>query len=117
MSAVRSRQIGQVEVERQHGAILQALDKLFELEVPRGSRPALRLVRSLSDAINHDPVGEGLRSFIIRRGWDLWTFGGDLELFGAMRAVMAARPQRQMWNRHLLSTLWADIGMEERNSA
>jgi hypothetical protein len=90
---------------------------LYEYEVPHGPRPALRLVRSVSDAIDHDPTGEGLRAFIIRRGWDLWAFGGELELFGAMRAVMAARPERQTWNRHLLSTLWADIGARERSSA
>src|SRR6516162_5983203 len=99
MSAIRSSQIGRAEVEKQHGAILQALDRLFELEVPRGPRPGLRLVRSPSDAIDHDPAGEGLRAFITRRGWDLWAFGGELELFGAMRVVMAARPHRQMWNR------------------
>jgi hypothetical protein len=112
-----ARRPDRAEIDRLHGAVLQALDKLFELEVPRGPRPGLRLVRSGSDAIGHDPAGEGLRAFIIRRGWDLWGAGGELELFGAMRAIMAARPQRQMWNRTLLSTLWADIGVHERKRA
>jgi hypothetical protein len=58
--------------------------------------------------------GEGLRAFLERRGWDLWAIGGELALFGAMRAVMAAQPHRQKWNRTLLSALWADIGMPEQ---
>jgi hypothetical protein len=28
-----------------------------------------------------------------------------------MRHVMAAQPHRQMWNRTVLSALWADIGV------
>jgi hypothetical protein len=75
----------------------------------------LRLVRSLSDAIDHGPAGEGLRAYIARRGSDLWAFGGELELFGAMRAVAAARPQREKWNCRVLSALWANIGDHGRN--
>ena len=103
------RQSDRAEIERQRSAVCQALDRLFELEVPHNPHLGLRLVWSLTDAIDHDPVGTGLRSFITSRGRDLWAIGGDLELFSAMRAVMAARPARQKWNRHLLSTLWADI--------
>jgi hypothetical protein len=117
MIAPSQARTDRAEIDKQRSAVLQALDKLFELEGPRGAKPGLRLVRPVLEAIDHDLAGQGLRAFIIRRGWDLWTVGGDLELFGAMRAVMAARPQRQMWNRHLLSTLWADIGLHERNSA
>lgn len=60
--------------------------------------------------IDRDPAGEGLRAFIIRRDWDLRAFGGYLELFAAARAVMAARPERRMWNRTQLAALWGDIG-------
>jgi hypothetical protein len=34
-----------------------------------------------------------------------------------MRHVMSARPQRQRWNRAILSALWADVGMHEKESA
>jgi hypothetical protein len=54
MSAPRT-QIGQAEVDKQHRAIVQALDTLFELEVPRGPRPTLRLVYPLLEAIDRDP--------------------------------------------------------------
>ena len=106
------------EVDKQHGAVLQALDKLFELEVAaRAGRPVLRLVSPAIEAIDRDPAGEGLRAFLVRRGWDIWAMHGELGLFGAMRAVMATRPQRQMWNRTVLSGLWADIGVPERKGA
>jgi hypothetical protein len=104
-------------IDRQRSALLQALDKLYEYEVvARAGKPALRLVRP-GEALDCDRAGEELREFITRRGWDFWALGGELELFGAMRAVMASRPSRQKWNRHLLSTLWWDIGPPERNSA
>jgi hypothetical protein len=88
-------------IEKQCGAVVDALDRLFTHEVLVGGRrrTPLRLVWPEGEAIDRDPVGEGLRAFIVRRGWDLWTLGGHLELFEAVRAVMAARPERQMWNR------------------
>ena len=106
------RRSGPAEIEKQRGAVIDALDRLFAYEVPADDRCriTLRLVWPEGEAIDLDPVGEGLRAFIIRRGWDLWTFGGHLELFAAVRAVMAARPQRQMWNRTQLAALWGDIG-------
>jgi hypothetical protein len=117
MSATSARRSNRAEIDRQRGALLQALDKLYAYEVvARGGKPTLRLVRP-GEAIDCDCTGEELRAFITRRGWDLWTIGSELELFGAMRHVMAARPSRQKWNRHLLSTLWWDIGLPERNSA
>jgi hypothetical protein len=115
--AQKSIRTDRAEIDKQHSAVLAALDKLFELEVPRWPRPILHLVAPAIEAIDRDPAGEGLRAFIIRRGWDVWAIGGELELFGAMRAVMVARPHRQVWNRHQLSTLWADIGLHERNIA
>jgi hypothetical protein len=116
MSAATPR-IAKAEVEQQHRAILSALDKLYEYEVPlRSSRPALRLVAAGEGGAGPSE-GEELRASIVRRGWDLWAFGGELELFGAMRAVMAARPYRQKWNRTVLSGLWLDIGMPERKGA
>ena len=60
--------------------------------------------------LDRDPVGEGLRAFIIHRGWDLWMHGGDEELFAAVRAIMTARPERRLWNRTQLAALWGDIG-------
>jgi hypothetical protein len=101
------------EVEKQHGAVLAALDKLFAHEVSTSvpGRPALRLVHPALEAIDRDPVGVGLRAFITRRGLDLWAIGGHLELFAAVRYVMAARPERQAWNRTQLAALWGDIGI------
>jgi hypothetical protein len=116
MTAPARTRSGHVEIDRQHSAILEALDKLFALETPRAGKPVLHLVQS-GDLSVGDRAGEGLRAFIIRRGWDLWAYGGELELFGAMRAVMAAQPSRQMWNRTVLSSLWADIGVPERKGA
>jgi hypothetical protein len=103
------------ELDRKRDAVVQALDELFALSVPvRGAKPTLRLVTPVdgesSDA--RAARGESLRMFLVRRGSDLWGIGGDLALFGALRAVMAARPHRQKWNRHVLSTLWADIGLK-----
>jgi hypothetical protein len=105
------------EFDRLLTGILAALDKLHTLEVPRGSRPVLRLVLSVGEAVDRDPTGEGLRAFLIRRGWDLWTLGGESALFGAVRAALAARPDRKMWIRHVLSALWVDIGEPERDCA
>jgi hypothetical protein len=118
MSAVKApKKAFRVEVERQHRAVLDALDKLYKYEVPaRAGKPALRLVRPGGD-VDPYPAAAELRAFIVERGVALWAYGGELELFGAMRAVMAARPYRQKWNRTVLSTLWADIGMPERNLA
>jgi hypothetical protein len=92
--------------------LVQILDRLFELEVPRGSRSP-RLVQSG----DRDPGGVRLRAQLVRCGWDLWTIGGELALFDALRAIMVAQPHRQLWNRTVLSALWADIGVPERNSA
>jgi hypothetical protein len=106
-------------ITKQRAAVLEALDKLFDLEVPRRSiRPMLRLVSPLEDELGAgEPVGEELRAFLIRRGWDIWTVGAELELFKAVRHVMTARPDRQRWNRAVLSTLWADIGSHDREIA
>jgi hypothetical protein len=108
------------EVSQQFAAVVMALDKLFEAEVPRGaSRPVLRLVSPIDDDVFGAGAlaSEGLRAFLVRRGCDIWTCGGEIELFNAMRHVMAARPRRQRWNRFVLSTLWADIGLHEREIA
>jgi hypothetical protein len=104
------------KIEKQRGAVVDALDRLFVHEVPAGGRRrvGLRLVWPVGDAIDRDPTGEGLRAFIVRRGWDLWAIGGHLELFRAVRAIMTARPQRQMWNRTQLAALWGDIGEHGR---
>jgi hypothetical protein len=106
------RRASLAEIERQRSSVLAALDKLFEHEVPADGqrRIPLRLVWPIGDAIDRDPEGGGLRAYIIRRGWDLWGYGGHLELFAAVRAVMVARPDRQMWNRTQLAALWGDIG-------
>jgi hypothetical protein len=108
----KRRRADPAEIEKQRSAVVDALDRLFTHEVPAGGRRrvGIRLVWPVGDAIDRDPTGEGLRAFIVRRGWDLWAIGGHLELFRAVRAVMAARPQRQMWNRTQLAALWGDIG-------
>jgi hypothetical protein len=95
-----------------------ALDKLYAYEVPTDGRRQvrLRLAWPVIEAIDRDPIGQGLRAFITRRGWDLWTIGGHLELFAGVRAIMIARPERQVWNRIQLATLWGDIGVNERPS-
>jgi hypothetical protein len=49
-----------------------------------------------------------------------WTSERPEEIsgwFSAVRTVMVARPSRQRWNRHMLSSLWADIGLRERDIA
>jgi hypothetical protein len=117
MTLTQAKKLYRIELDQQHGAILAALDKLYEYEVAAcASRPVLRLV-SPGDAIDRDSASEGLRVSLVRHGWDLWAFGGELGLFDALRYVMARQPHRQKWNRTVLSTLWADIGMPERNSA
>ena len=114
--AAKKPNAGSAEVDKQRGAVVDALDRLFAHEIPAGDRPrvCLRLVWPEGEAIDRDPVGEGLRAFIIRRGKDLWTIGGHLELFAAVYAIMLARPERQMWNRTMLATLWGDIGEHGR---
>jgi hypothetical protein len=107
----RRRGVNSAEIKKQRGAVVDALDRLFAHEIPDGRRRVeLRLVWPRESALDRDPIGEGLRAFIIRRGWDLWTHGGPLELFATVRVVMAARPERQMWNRTQLAALWGDIG-------
>ena len=87
---------GPAEIAKQRGAVVDALDRLFVHEVPAGKRVAPRLVWPRESAHDRDPIGEGLRAFITRRGWDLWLCGGDAELFAAVRAIMTARPERRM---------------------
>jgi hypothetical protein len=101
-----------VDVAKQRGAVIDALDKLFAHEVPVAGRRRveLHLVWPRESVLDRDPIGEGLRAFIIHRGRDLWACGGDAELFAAVRAIMTARPARRMWNRTQLAALWADIG-------
>jgi hypothetical protein len=107
-----------VEIERQRFGVIVALDKLFAVEVPPADqRPQLRLVWPAIEAINRDRAGEGLRAFIDRRGRDLYAIGGQLELFATVRVVMAARPERQTWNRMQLANLWGDIGANESGAA
>jgi hypothetical protein len=101
-----------VEIEKQHRCILAALDKLFLHEVPAEGqpRPRLRLVWPATEAIDRNPVGEGLRALIRYRGRDLWSYGGEYQLFVAMRMIAAARPGHRSWNQMQLMALWDDIG-------
>jgi hypothetical protein len=102
------------EIENQRGAVMAALDRLFEHEVPaRRSRVNLRLVTPKLAVLKADPVGEGLRLFLRSRGRDLYTAGGDEELMLAFSAVMRERPDRRAFNRTLLASLWSDIGADE----
>ena len=100
------------EVAKQRGAVIDALDKLFAHEVPIAAcrRVELRLVWPRESVLDRNPIGEGLRAFIVHRGRDLWLSGGDAELFASVRAIMEARPARRMWNRTQLATLWANVG-------
>jgi hypothetical protein len=98
--------------EKQHGAVLAALDKLYEHEVPT-RRSRLRLVSPAISVLKVDRTGEGLRLFLRSRGRDLYALGGHLELFAAVRAVILARPERRAFNRTLLASLWSDIGAGE----
>ena len=98
-----------VEIEKQRGAVLAALDRLFEHEVPK-RRSRLRLVSPATSVLKVDRTGEGLRAFIVSRGRDPFDIGGHLELFVADRAVMVAKPERQTWNTMVLTALWANIG-------
>jgi hypothetical protein len=52
VNVTATRRVSSADIDRQHGAILQALDKLFKLKVPRGPGPGLRRVRSTSAAID-----------------------------------------------------------------
>jgi hypothetical protein len=114
----------QAEVERQQGFIQRALDKLFELEVPSAEPrpgPALRLVSPLGEQadelIANQRATVAARAYLVSRGWELWETGGEIELFNTMRKVMEARPERKRWNRSVLSSLWADVGLGGRESA
>jgi hypothetical protein len=109
-SIVESKSGGSLtEVEKQHGAVLAALDRLFEHEVPK-RRSHLRLVSPAMSVLKIDRTGEGLRAFIVSRGRDLFDIGGHLELFGTVRSIVVARPERQTWNTMVLTALWANIG-------
>ena len=109
-SIVKSKSGGSLtEVEKQHGAVLAALDRLFEHEVPK-RRSHLRLVSPAMSVLKIDRTGEGLRAFIVSRGRDLFDIGGHLELFGTVRSIVVARPERQTWNTMVLTALWANIG-------
>ena len=102
------------EIKEQCGAVLIALDKLFEHEVPRRrSRARLRLVTPKMAVLKADQAGEGLRLFLRSRGRDLYAAGGDEELMLAFSAVMRERPNRRAFNRTLLASLWSDIGVDE----
>jgi hypothetical protein len=104
-------EIDTLEVGRQRTGVIVALDKLFAAEVLAADRhPKLRLVWPAIEAIDRDSAGEGLRTFITRRGRDLYAIGGQLELFATVRAVMVVRPERQAWNRTQLASLWGSIG-------
>jgi hypothetical protein len=107
--AESKRPVSFTEIEKQRGAVLAALDRLFEHEVPK-RRSRLRLVSPIMSVLKVDRTGEGLRAFIVSRGRDLFDIGGQLELFGAVRAIVAARPERQTWNTMVLTGLWANIG-------
>ncbi|HZZ25979.1 MAG TPA: hypothetical protein VFE60_27035 [Roseiarcus sp.] len=116
--AAHPRARGATSVEEQRGAVIAALDKLYEHEVPkRRSRTRLRLVTPRLAALKADQTGEGLRLFLQSRGRDLWAIGGHLELLAAVRVVMAARPGRKTWNTMQLTALWSDIGVDESASA
>lgn len=116
--AAHPRARGATSIEDQHGAILAALDKLYEHEVPqRRSRTRLRLVTPRLAVLKADQTGEGLRLFLRSRGQDLYGAGGHLGLFAAVRAVMMARPGRRTWNQMQLAALWGDIGENESASA
>jgi hypothetical protein len=104
-----TRRVSSAEIEKQHGAVLAALDRLFEHEVPK-RRSRLRMVSPAMSVLKVDRTGEGLRAFIVSRGRDLFDIGGHPELFGAVRAIVAARPERQTWNTMVLTALWANIG-------
>ena len=68
------RRASLTSIEDQHGAVLAALDKLYEHEVPkRRSRTRLRLVTPRMAALKADQTGEGLRLFLQSRGRDLWA--------------------------------------------
>jgi hypothetical protein len=60
MSAVRAQKSPRSDralIAEQHRAILQALDKQYEYEVPNGSsKPTLRLVRP-GEVVNHNHAG------------------------------------------------------------
>jgi hypothetical protein len=58
-----------VAIEKQLGAVVDPLDRLFAHEIPAGDRRRipLRLVWPAGEAVDRDPIGEGLRAFIIRR--------------------------------------------------
>jgi hypothetical protein len=98
-------------VEKLRRAVLAALDKLYAHETPkRRSRSRLRLVTPFMAVLEADQTGAGLRLFIISRGRELYAAGGHLELFAAVRAIVAARPARKTWNTLMLASLWSDIG-------
>lgn len=115
-SPVRIDELGRsgasfAEIEKQRGAVVAALDRLFAHEIP--TRRRLRLVAPKMAVLKADQAGEGLRLFLRSRGRDLYAIGGDEELMLAFSAVMRERPDRRAFNRMLLASLWSDIGVNE----
>jgi hypothetical protein len=110
--AQRSARHDRTEAGKRLDAVLAALDELYEVAA-RADRPALRLVSPAAETIDRD-TGAELRGSLVAHGWNIWAMHGELGLFDALRYVMAARPARQMWNRTILSTLWAEIGVGGR---
>jgi hypothetical protein len=97
------------EVRRLRSTVLAALDRLYAHETAAGAA-RLRLVWSAGGVASTDSEGEELRATIARCGWNLWSYGGQLELFAAVREMLEARPSRQAWYRTQLQGLWGDIG-------
>ena len=103
--AARSKpSAGSAEIEKQRGAVVDALDRLFAHEIPAGDRHrvCLRLVWPEGEAIDRDRSAKGCAP-----SSSAATIGGHLELFAAVYAVMVARPERRMWNW----TMWRRCGV------
>ena len=100
------------EVEAWHGALSQLRSIGYSSTKFRsGAHTSAWSHRPGVSVLKIDRTGEGLRR--LHQSAAAATFfdiGGHLELFGTVRSIVVARPERQTWNTMVLTALWANIG-------
>ena len=103
--------LARAEIEKQREAIVAALDRLFEYEVPR-RRSQLRLVSPAISALKGRPHWRGIAISFSVRAVATSAIGGDESSCCLLRRhAQTSRPRA--FNRTLLASLWSDVGVDE----